>query len=118
MPPCSIRSITGVLEQWIGDSCYPRRHSHDRRSDALRPGVEVTLSGLVLPVGGIKEKMLAARRLGIRRVIIPKQNEKDLRDLPGDARNDMEFILAEHVHEVLRAAIPGLSEQNLMRVAA
>ena len=79
---------------------------------------EVTLSGLVLPVGGIKEKMLAARRLGIRRVIIPKQNEKDLRDLPGDARNDMEFILAEHVHEVLRAAIPGLSEQNLMRVAA
>jgi hypothetical protein len=41
-----------------------------------------------------------------------------LRDLPGDARNDMEFILAEHVHEVLRAAIPGLSEQNLMRVAA
>ena len=87
------------------------------RSDTAMTG-EVTLSGLVLPVGGIKEKMLAARRLGIRRVIIPKQNEKDLRDLPEDARDDMEFILAEHVQEVLRAAIPGISEQGLLRVAA
>jgi ATP-dependent Lon protease len=87
------------------------------RSDTAMTG-EVTLSGLVLPVGGIKEKMLAARRLGIRRVIIPKQNEKDLRDLPDDARNEMEFIVAEHVLEVLRAAIPGISEQSLLRVAA
>jgi len=87
------------------------------RSDTAMTG-EVTLSGLVLPVGGIKEKMLAARRLGIRRVIIPKQNEKDLRDLPEDARADMEFILAEHVHEVLRAAIPGISEQGLLRMVA
>src|SRR5580704_2345820 len=87
------------------------------RSDTAMTG-EVTLSGLVLPVGGIKEKMLAARRLGIRRVIIPKQNEKDLRDMPPDARNEMEFILAEHVHEVLRAAIPGIIERNLLEVAA
>jgi ATP-dependent Lon protease len=87
------------------------------RSDTAMTG-EVTLSGLVLPVGGIKEKMLAARRLGIRRVIIPKQNEKDLRDLPSDARNEMEFVLAEHIHEVLRAVIPGIIEQNLLRVAA
>jgi ATP-dependent Lon protease len=87
------------------------------RSDTAMTG-EVTLSGLVLPVGGIKEKMLAARRLGIRRVIIPKQNEKDLRDLPSDARDEMEFILAEHVHEVLRAAIPGISEKSLLRVVA
>jgi ATP-dependent Lon protease len=87
------------------------------RSDTAMTG-EVTLSGLVLPVGGIKEKMLAARRLGIRRVIIPKQNEKDLRELPEDARNDMEFILATHVHEVLRAAIPGISEHSLLQVAA
>jgi ATP-dependent Lon protease len=81
------------------------------RSDTAMTG-EVTLSGLVLPVGGIKEKMLAARRLGIKRVIIPKQNEKDLRDLPEDARNDMEFILAGHVHEVLKAAIPGITEMT------
>jgi ATP-dependent Lon protease len=87
------------------------------RTDTAMTG-EVTLSGLVLPVGGIKEKMLAARRLGIRRVIIPKQNEKDLRDLPADARAEMEFIFAEHVHEVLLAAIPGIAERGLVRVAA
>jgi ATP-dependent Lon protease len=87
------------------------------RSDTAMTG-EVTLSGLVLPVGGIKEKMLAARRLGIRRVIIPKQNEKDLRDLPADARQEMEFIFAEHVHEVLRAAIPGIAEAGIIPVAA
>jgi ATP-dependent Lon protease len=87
------------------------------RSDTAMTG-EVTLSGLVLPVGGIKEKMLAARRLGIRRVIIPKQNEKDLRDLPADARDEMEFILAEHVQDVLRAAIPGFRAQGRMQVAA
>ena len=87
------------------------------RSDTAMTG-EVTLSGLVLPVGGIKEKMLAARRLGIRRVIIPKQNEKDLRDLPVDARDEMEFILAEHVQDVLRAAIPGFRAQGRMQIAA
>jgi ATP-dependent Lon protease len=87
------------------------------RSDTAMTG-EVTLSGLVLPVGGIKEKMLAARRLGIRRVIIPKGNEKDLVDLPADAREEMEFILAGHVHEVLRAAIPGIGEKGRLRVAA
>ena len=87
------------------------------RSDTAMTG-EVTLSGLVLPVGGIKEKMLAARRLGIKRVIIPKQNEKDLRDLPADAREEMEFIFAEHVHEVLLAAIPGIAEHGLVSIAA
>jgi ATP-dependent Lon protease len=87
------------------------------RSDTAMTG-EVTLSGLVLPVGGIKEKMLAARRLGIKRVILPKQNEKDLRDLPADAREEMEFLFAEHVHEVLRAAIPGIEKHGLVSVAA
>jgi ATP-dependent Lon protease len=87
------------------------------RTDTAMTG-EVTLSGLVLPVGGIKEKMLAARRLGIKRVIIPKQNEKDLRDLPEDARSEMEFLFAEHVHEVLLAAIPGIAAHGLVRVAA
>jgi ATP-dependent Lon protease len=87
------------------------------RSDTAMTG-EVTLSGLVLPVGGIKEKVLAARRLGIRRVIIPKQNEKDLRDLPADARAEMEFVFAGHVHEVLRAAIPGIANSGLIPMAA
>jgi ATP-dependent Lon protease len=87
------------------------------RSDTAMTG-EVTLSGLVLPVGGIKEKVLAARRLGIRRVILPKPNEKDLRDLPEDARAEMEFVFAEHVDEVLRAAIPKIAEKRLVSVAA
>jgi ATP-dependent Lon protease len=87
------------------------------RSDTAMTG-EVTLSGLVLPVGGIKEKVLAARRLGIQRIILPKQNEKDLRDLPADARQEMEFIFAGHVQEVLRAAIPGIAKRNLVHMAA
>ncbi len=87
------------------------------RSDTAMTG-EVTLSGLVLPVGGIKEKVLAARRLGIKRLIIPKKNEKDLKDLPADARDEMEFIFAEHVHEVLRAAIPNIADHNLVLIAA
>ncbi len=69
---------------------------------------EVTLTGLVLPVGGIKEKVLAARRAGIRRVILPKQNQKDLRELPEPVQKEMEFILAERVEDVLAAALPQL----------
>ncbi len=87
------------------------------RSDTAMTG-EVTLSGLVLPVGGIKEKVLAARRLGIQRIILPKQNEKDLRDLPADARQEMEFVFAGHVQDVLRAAIPGIAKQGLIPIAA
>jgi ATP-dependent Lon protease len=73
------------------------------RSDTAMTG-EISLSGLVLPVGGIKEKMLAAHRAGIRRVILPKANEKDLKDVPMEVRDDMTFILVEQIEEVLRAA--------------
>ncbi len=77
------------------------------RSDTAMTG-EITLSGLVFPVGGIKEKLLAAHRAGMRRVILPKANEKDLRELPDVVRADMQFIYAEHVDDVLAAAIPDL----------
>ncbi len=80
------------------------------RSDVAMTG-EVTLTGLVLPIGGIKEKVLAARRAGIRTIIMPKHNQKDLRELPDDVRKEMEFIFAERVEEVLRTAIPGLGER-------
>ncbi|MBI4876224.1 MAG: endopeptidase La [Acidobacteria bacterium] len=73
------------------------------RGDTAMTG-EITLTGLVLPVGGIKEKVLAARRAGIRRILLPKANEKDLRDLPDDARQEMEFIFVEKIEEVLAAA--------------
>jgi ATP-dependent Lon protease len=80
------------------------------RSDTAMTG-EITLSGLVLPVGGIKEKMLAARRAGIRRVILPKDNEKDLRELPQEVRREMEFLLVERIEEALAAAIPDLGRR-------
>ena len=79
------------------------------RSDTAMTG-EITLSGLVLPVGGVKEKMLAAHRAGIKRVILPKDNEKDLRELPEQVRNEVEFILAARIEEVLCAAIPDLPQ--------
>jgi ATP-dependent Lon protease len=74
------------------------------RSDTAMTG-EITLTGLVLRVGGIKEKVLAARRAGLKRVILPKENNKDLRDLPEPVRNEMEFVLVERIEEVLRAAM-------------
>jgi ATP-dependent Lon protease len=70
---------------------------------------EITLAGLVMPVGGIKEKVLAAHRAGIRRVILPKENEPDLADLPDNVRKELEFILPEHIDEALSAAIPSLA---------
>jgi ATP-dependent Lon protease len=70
----------------------------------------VTLTGLVLPVGGIKEKVLAAHRAGIRQVILPKENEKDLRDVPETVRREVKFTFAERVEDVLAAAIPKLAE--------
>ncbi len=75
------------------------------RRDVAMTG-EMTLSGLVLPVGGIKEKVLAARRAGIRHVILPKENETDLRELPEEVRNEMEFTLAERIEDVLASAVP------------
>ena len=64
---------------------------------------EISLSGLVLPVGGIKEKVLAAHRAGIKRVILPKSNEKDLNELPQEVREALTFILVERIEEVLPA---------------
>ena len=65
---------------------------------------EISLRGLVLPVGGIKDKILAAHRAGLTTVILPKRNEKDLSDLPESIHNKMHFILAEHVDTVLQNA--------------
>ncbi len=75
------------------------------RTDTAMTG-EITLTGLVLPIGGVKEKVLAARRAGIRRIILPKGNEKDLRELPEEVRRDTEFIFVERIQDVLAAAFP------------
>ncbi|RCW42639.1 endopeptidase La [Paenibacillus prosopidis] len=66
---------------------------------------EITLRGRVLPIGGLKEKSLAAHRAGIRKVLLPKDNERDLRDIPDSVRNDMQFIPVSHMDEVLRHAL-------------
>jgi len=66
---------------------------------------EVTLRGRVLPIGGLKEKTLAAKRMGINKVIIPERNKKDLEDIPKYIKKDMEFVFAETMDDVLRAAL-------------
>jgi ATP-dependent Lon protease len=68
---------------------------------------EVTLRGRVLPIGGLKEKSLGAHRAGITTIIAPKDNEKDLEDIPESVREELEFILVSHVDEVLKHALNG-----------
>jgi ATP-dependent Lon protease len=68
---------------------------------------EITLTGQVLPIGGLRDKVLAAQRAGISTVILPKENEADLDDLPRDVRKQMAFVLADHVDDVMEAAFPG-----------
>jgi ATP-dependent Lon protease len=77
------------------------------RQDTAMTG-EITLTGLVLPIGGLKEKVLAARRAGLKRVIA-RANQKDLRDLPQEVRNEMEFVFADRVEDVLRVMLPSLA---------
>lgn len=74
------------------------------RSDTAMTG-EITLSGLVFPVGGIKEKVLAAHRAGIRRIILPERNEADTEDIPEDVRRELEIIPAKYISDVLNAAL-------------
>jgi ATP-dependent Lon protease len=77
------------------------------RDDLAMTG-EITLRGRVLPVGGLKEKVLAAHRAGIRRVLIPRRNEADLDDVPADLRQELQVVLVESIDEVLREALPEL----------
>ena len=66
---------------------------------------EITLRGQVLPIGGVKEKVLAAHRSGLGTVILPKQNEKDLDDVPEEIRKTMKFVFADTVEDVINAAL-------------
>ena len=76
-------------------------------SDEVAMTGEVTLTGQVLPIGGVREKVLAAQRAGVRTVVLPKENEPDLQDLPAETRKELLFVLADHVDEVLEAALDG-----------
>ncbi|MEH6947825.1 endopeptidase La [Bacillus sp. JJ634] len=68
---------------------------------------EITLRGRVLPIGGLKEKSLAAHRAGITKIILPQDNEKDIDDIPESVRNDLQFVLVSHVDQVLEHALAG-----------
>ncbi|MDR7418329.1 MAG: endopeptidase La [Armatimonadota bacterium] len=74
------------------------------RRDVAMTG-EITLRGRVLPIGGLKEKVLAAHRAGIRTVVLPKENEKDLAEIPANVRRQMKLVLVSHMDEVLKEAL-------------
>ncbi len=82
------------------------------RGESVRPDVamtgEITLSGLVLPVGGIREKALAARRYGIKTFVLPEMNEQDLVELPAEVRAEMTFVPARTLEDVLKVALPAV----------
>jgi ATP-dependent Lon protease len=78
---------------------------------------EITLTGQVLPIGGVKEKALAAERAGIGTVILPQENEADLDDLPPDVRSSMRFVPADTIDDVLEAAFPGASVEQFPKAA-
>lgn len=85
------------------------------RRDLAMTG-EITLRGRVLPIGGLKEKLLAAHRAEIKIVLIPRENEKDLEDVPKNIKDDLEIILVEHMDEVLEQAL--LNEPRPMEKCA
>jgi ATP-dependent Lon protease len=66
---------------------------------------EITLSGLVFPIGGIKEKVLAAHRAGIRRILLPSRNEADVDDIPEDVRSDLQIVFVSTISEVIDSAL-------------
>jgi ATP-dependent Lon protease len=94
-PSAGVAMFTALVSLLIGRTV---------KSDTAMTG-EISLRGLVLPVGGIKEKTVAAARAGLKTVILPSRNEKDYEDIPEAARNDLRFIWAERVEEVIDAAL-------------
>ncbi len=76
---------------------------------------EITLTGQVLPIGGVREKVLAAERAGLKRVILPLENAHDLDDLPAETRAELEFVLVDHVEEVFEDAFRGKTRQAAAR---
>jgi ATP-dependent Lon protease len=88
----------------------------------VRPDIgmtgEITLRGQVLPVGGIKEKVLAAHRYGLKTIILPKRNEADLEDIPDEIREAIEFIFVETVDEVMGVALEPAPKKKRKKKAA
>jgi ATP-dependent Lon protease len=87
------------------------------RRDVAMTG-EITLRGRVLPIGGVKEKVLGAQRAGIRRVILPKANEPDLEDVPHEVREQLEFHAVTHLEEILELALLPEAEETVEEASA
>ncbi|WP_293093071.1 S16 family serine protease [Moorena sp. SIO3I6] len=94
-PSAGVTMVTAIASLLMNQSV---------RTDTAMTG-EINLSGEVLPIGGVREKVLAAHRSGITRVLLPQQNQKDLVDVPDDVRNQMEFILCDRIEQVLENAL-------------
>ena len=73
---------------------------------------EITLRGNVLPIGGVKEKVTAAHRSGIKEIVLPEHNRKDLEDVPKHVAKDLKFHFAKEIKNVLKVAIPDLALKN------
>jgi len=86
------------------------------RADVGMTG-EITLQGQVLPIGGTKQKVLAAHRAGLKTVVVPQRNEADLDDVPEDVREEMTFVLAETIDQVLEAGLEKVSDVELAKAA-
>jgi ATP-dependent Lon protease len=80
------------------------------RSDVAMTG-EISLRGLVLPIGGVKEKVLAALRAGITTVMLPERNRRDLEEIPAEAREKIKFVWLEQVGDALAAALLTVAEE-------
>merc|ERR1711941_164740 len=94
---------------WHGNSSGSVATGIPVRADVAMTG-EITLRGKVLAIGGLKKKMLAAHRGGINTVIIPKENEKDLRDIPENIKDELKILPVEWIDQVLDAALEWLPE--------
>ncbi|MGF7186475.1 ATP-dependent Lon protease [Desulfitispora alkaliphila] len=101
-PSAGITMATAVISAITGKKV---------RRDVAMTG-EITLRGRVLPIGGVKEKMLAAHRAGIKTIILPERNKKDLEDVPVNVKRKLEVILVEHVDQVLPVAILEQNNEN------
>ena len=87
------------------------------RSAADRQVAQITLRGKVLPVGGIREKVLAAHRSGLKMVLMPERNKKDLNEIPKKVRDDMQIVFVSHMDQVLELALEPAAEKKVTRTA-
>ncbi len=101
-PSAGIAIATALASLYLGRAARP---------DTAMTG-EVTVTGLVLPVGGLKEKLLAARRAGLRRVIVPRANGRHVEELDRDLKGELEIVLVDSIEEVWQACIPGLERPD------